>query len=225
LFGGPSLADNVVVFPYWEAWSLPAQEDVFFKEVAPQGGGVFACYPGKSPTHDGEDWNKNAKGIWPMDLMILRWQKSRCHASAYLAIGDGSRHIQDEYFPDSLFMDEKDVTKVRNQVFRTCSFHKKTPIPYQGFPSWPWVLFTCLVGILSFVAGRYSEYIVKLGSMYGLPLGRQLSGGMNGREIRDDERGGDAHLLSKRDGSTSGSSGRGSVSPSSPPSFVKGRDR
>jgi len=201
LFGGPSIVGNVIAFPYWEAWSLPAQEDVFFKEVAPQGGGVFACYPGKSPSHAGEDWNKNAKGIWPIDLLILRWQKSRCHASAYLAIGDGSRHIQDEYFPNAALMNEKDVTKVRNQVFRACTFHNKTPKPYhQNSSSWPWVLFSCLVGILSFVAGRYSHYVGRLGSLYGLPFGKQMSATTNGRQIIDDDPARKAHLLSRKSG-------------------------
>jgi len=123
LFGLSDCNSNTVAFPYWEAWSLPTQEDHFFKEVAPLGGGVFVCYPGKSVSHAGEDWNSEAAGIWPLDLLIRRWQKARCHGSAYLAIGDGLRHIQDEYFPDSLPINNADINKITEQVFKGCKFH------------------------------------------------------------------------------------------------------
>jgi len=123
LFGTSGCSSNTVAFPYWEAWSSPAQEDHFFKEVAPLGGGVFVCYPGKSVSHSGEAWNSQAAGIWPLDLLIRRWQKARCHGSAYLAIGDGLRHIQTEYFPDSLSITSADVSKIKEQVFKGCSFH------------------------------------------------------------------------------------------------------
>jgi len=113
---------NTVAFPYWEAWSLPMQEDHFFRDVVPLGGGVFVCYPGKSVSHAGENWNYEAAGIWPLDLLIRRWRKARCHGNAYLAIGDGLRHIQDEYFPDSLLINNADIFKIKEQVFKGCSF-------------------------------------------------------------------------------------------------------
>jgi len=122
LFRPSDCSSNTIAFPYWEAWSLPAQEDRFFKEVAPLGGGVFVCYPGKSVSHSRESWNSAAAGIWPLDLLIRRWQKARCHGCAYLAIGDGLRHIQDEYFPNSLPITSADVTKIKEQVFKGCSF-------------------------------------------------------------------------------------------------------
>lgn len=117
LIRGTGWSSNVVAFPYWEAWTLPAVEDRFFKEVAPLAGSVLSCFPGKSPDHDGEVQNKNAGGIWPLDLLISRWEKAHCAGSAYLAIGDGSFHVQTEYLPDKANISQADVTKLRERVF------------------------------------------------------------------------------------------------------------
>jgi len=156
LFGDVGWVGNVVAFPYWEAWTLPEKEDVFFNEVTPRGGGVFVCYPGKSPAHTGEEWNRAAEGIWPLDLLILRWLKARCHGSTYLAIGDGSRHIQDEYFPDSVTITEHDVHKIRDKVFKKCTFN---PVCSEesGLSPWFWPLsIAASAGV--FALGRLSSY-------------------------------------------------------------------
>jgi hypothetical protein len=117
---------NVVAFPYWQAWHVPVEEDRFYNIVAPppHGGGVFVCFPGKTPNHRGESQNRLEKGVWPLDLMIKRWKKARCHGSTYLAIGDGFRHIQGEYLPDTAQISDNDITKIRQEVFSPhCESH------------------------------------------------------------------------------------------------------
>jgi hypothetical protein len=111
---------NVIAFPYWEAKTVPAEEERFFEKVAPApyGGGVFVCFPGKTADHKGERQNKLEKGVWPLDLLIKRWQKARCHGNSYLAIGDGYRHVQDEYLPDASGISDADITKIRKAVFK-----------------------------------------------------------------------------------------------------------
>jgi len=106
---------NVVAFPYWEVWTVPEVEDRFFDEV--RGGGVFVSYPGKSSSHVGEGQNVRYEGLWPMDLLIARWIKARSHRNAYLAIGDGFRHIQNEYFPSTVSVSQDDVRKIQKMVF------------------------------------------------------------------------------------------------------------
>jgi len=119
----PSLVDDnypggrVILFPYWETWTMPVQEDFFFNQVAPNGGGVFVCYPGKSVDHTGEWQNQGSVGIWPFDLLIMRWNQARSTGNAYLAIGDGIRHIDTQYFPANSPMSDEDVAKVRTKVF------------------------------------------------------------------------------------------------------------
>lgn len=120
LVGGTGWSSRVVAFPYWEAWTLPAAEDRFFEEVAPLGS-VLSCFPGKGPDHEGERQNRDVVGVWPLDLVIGRWHKARCHGSAYLAVGDGEHHVQSEYLPDSSNISEADVAKLREEVFaRPC---------------------------------------------------------------------------------------------------------
>jgi len=141
---------NIVAFPYWETWSIPVQEDRYFKEVTPRGRGVFVCYPGKSSSHAGEDWNSGTVGTWPLDLIIQRWHKARCFGSAYLAIGDGTNHIQNEYFPDTVSINEADIHKIRSSVFsRSCStsFETCCPSQHHTWTTWQFWLI-CIMNIL-----------------------------------------------------------------------------
>lgn len=106
-------AGNKIAFPYWEVWTVPGVEDRFFEEVARGTASVFVCYPGKSAEHHGEGQNVHAKGIWPLDLVARRWEKASSHGCTYLAIGDGLRRIQTEYFPDTIEIQHEDVCKLR----------------------------------------------------------------------------------------------------------------
>lgn len=111
------LHDGIVVFPYWEVWIVPQVEDAFFNSVRKWGGGVFVCYPGTSKTHENEQQNTGLAGVYPLDVMIMRWQKAHKYGAVYLAIGDGLRHIQTCYFPDTAAISDADVKKIRQKVF------------------------------------------------------------------------------------------------------------
>lgn len=176
---------NVISFPYWEVWTVPSVEDRFFAEVAPEGGGVFVCYPGRFASHVGENQNRFAVGVWPLDLVISRWQKARRHGNAYLAIGDGARLVQTEYFLDTVVISKEDVNKVRAKVFngnlfmstprQTALLPAPPPAPAasvsplrQSEPNglaiaallWrsPWVIAAACVGVVVLSAAALSQY-------------------------------------------------------------------
>lgn len=106
-----------IAFPYWEVWTVPAVEDMFFQQVAPHGGAVFVCYPGHNAEHIAEGQNANAVGTWPLDLLILRWKKARAFGNTYLVIGDGRKYLQDEYFPHTSLISAEDAQKIVRNVF------------------------------------------------------------------------------------------------------------
>mmetsp|Transcript_96579 Transcript_96579/g.249719 ORF Transcript_96579/g.249719 Transcript_96579/m.249719 type:complete len:432 (+) Transcript_96579:566-1861(+) len=109
-------APKLFAFPYWEVWTVPKNEDKFFNEVTPDGGGVFVCYPGKTAIHTGESQNQHAIMMKPVDLLIARWVKAKKAGNTYLAIGDGARRIQTEYFPDTAALTEAEVTNIQNSL-------------------------------------------------------------------------------------------------------------
>ncbi|CAJ1446404.1 unnamed protein product [Effrenium voratum] len=113
---GVGWKSNIVAFPYWECWS-PEREDAFFRLVGRKRNAVFVCYPGASEEHKGESQNCNVRGVWPLDVVILRWQKARAEGCTYLAVGDGCRHIQTEYFPSTRPIGKADVSKILAAVF------------------------------------------------------------------------------------------------------------
>jgi len=142
---------NVIAFPYWEVWTVPEVENRFFEEVT--SGGVFACYPGSSPDHQ-QRQNNLQQGQWPLDLIIARWQKARCHRSTYLAIGDGFRHIQNEYFPDTAAVNSKDAAKIRDRVFVSPPACEAIGPPRPLLPEWGWAAVTMgLMMLLGFSLG------------------------------------------------------------------------
>lgn len=163
LIGQVGWVGNVVAFPYWEAWDLPFQEDRYFEEVAPGSKGVFVCYPGETASHNGERWNSGEVGTWPLDLLIRRWRKAHCYGSAYLAIGDGLHHIQNEYFPDTVKINDADVSKIQDMVFskssgtrNQCPRHEQASSGFGWLP-WLWLLFGSVhaVAAIVWLGGRY----------------------------------------------------------------------
>lgn len=153
---GTGWLHNVVAFPYWEVWTVPEVETLFFQEVP--SGGVFVCYPGRGPDHDGEGHNRLQKAVWPLDLLIARWQQARCGRSTYLAIGDGFRHIQGEYFPDTVEVSEDDVAKIRDSVFDAppaCEDHsQKQLLPQWAVPLIWATVALCATSLLAIVVVR-----------------------------------------------------------------------
>merc|ERR1712113_125999 len=111
------LERRIITFPYWEVWRVPQTENLFFRKMKQWGEGVFVCYPGTSVLHSNEWQNHNEVGVFPFDLLIKRWKKARRHGAAYLAIGDGMRHIQTVYLPDTVGISQKDLRKLQNAVF------------------------------------------------------------------------------------------------------------
>lgn len=120
---------GVVAFAYWVAWTLPEQENKFFDE-APKGS-VFVCFAGKGADHEGERWNRFAKGIEPLDLLSARWRKARCQGHAYLAIGDGLRRATTDFLHESEALQEEEIERIKAQVFEDlrCSPDSKKPEP------------------------------------------------------------------------------------------------
>lgn len=115
LLGRTGWANSILAFPYWEIWNLPSVEDRFFTETL--GGGVFVCYPGRAANHSGEWHNWQVVGLEPVQVLIGRWRKARCHGSTYLAIGDGHKRLQMEYFPDKTSLSSEEVALIREGVF------------------------------------------------------------------------------------------------------------
>jgi len=108
-------ASQALAFVYWSAWDIPRREDQFFDE-APNGS-VLSILPGESKEHEGESWNRYVKGIRPLDVAVLRWQKARCRGHAYFAVGDGSRFAGGDHLPDARNMSLEEIKKVRREVF------------------------------------------------------------------------------------------------------------
>lgn len=113
---------KVIAFPYWEVWTVPRVVNDFFREAVPEGGGVYVHYPGKTADHEGERQNEMNRGVWPFDLLIWRWQKAHATGNTHLAVGDGLRHIQSEYFPDTVDIAGPDMVKLRSTVFNNTVF-------------------------------------------------------------------------------------------------------
>lgn len=111
------LKQHDVEFPYWEIWDVPLVENDFFRRLPTWGSGVFACYPGQGPVHKGEPQNRQESGVFPLDIMIKRWQKARRHGATYLAIADGLSHIQTAYLPYTIGISWPDIRKIRAAVF------------------------------------------------------------------------------------------------------------
>jgi len=107
--------DGLVAFTFWPAWSRPAKEETFIKNVPP--GSVFLLFPGKDEEHEGEWWQEDAKGKHPFELIVNRWSTARCHGNTYLAVGDGNRHIVTDYYPDAKEMTEEEINMLIDRVF------------------------------------------------------------------------------------------------------------
>lgn len=122
------LAGGTIAFPYWEVWTVPAVQERFFSQVAPQGGGVFVCYPGRSADHTGERQNSEAVGMAPFDLLLERWQLAQAAGNAYLAVGDGTRYLQYEYFPDTASLTDEELAKLRQLTFHAPGATSSTPV-------------------------------------------------------------------------------------------------
>jgi len=111
------LRGHIVEFPYWEIWQVPVAEDRFFELLEKWHTGVYVSYPGNSPVHNGEPQNIHFKGVFPLDIIVKRWQRARRYGGVYLAIVDGLKHLQTAYLPYTIGISLSDINKIRHAVF------------------------------------------------------------------------------------------------------------
>jgi hypothetical protein len=125
-----SLVDNAIVaFAYWVVFDTPDKENLFY-QVTPKGS-VLVLYPGTSEDHSDEPWNRFVVGIRPLEVMIFRWQRARCHGDSYLAVGDGMRRVTSDYAPMAREMSEGEIQMVREQVFGSFTCNDGTQMEAQ----------------------------------------------------------------------------------------------
>mmetsp|Transcript_82270 Transcript_82270/g.180898 ORF Transcript_82270/g.180898 Transcript_82270/m.180898 type:complete len:437 (+) Transcript_82270:172-1482(+) len=113
------ILDKVLEFPYWTVWTVPVAEDAFFANTL-RVKGVFVCYPGQDAEHKDEKQNIYVKGMAPVDVLKVRWQKAREHGNAYLGVADGRRIVQPHSRLDDsrpIELADAEVETIRKTVF------------------------------------------------------------------------------------------------------------
>jgi len=106
----------VVAFNYWVRWEKPALPLSYWETDAAKNPGVYCSWPGHSAQHTNEHWNKNHVGITAFDLIKSWWRKARDMNSTFLAIGDGNRHLQDDYYPNSVPLNDEQIRILEEEV-------------------------------------------------------------------------------------------------------------
>ena len=105
-FGWSPEAMKYSMFPYWEVWSTE-KEDLFFDEMSKLDKqnkklAVFACYP---------KYNHKGFDMTPDVLRRERLRKCIDKGVRYLLVGDGTRFVQSEYFPNTVAMTDEDIAE------------------------------------------------------------------------------------------------------------------
>jgi len=101
-FGWTPELDFLLAFPVWEA--LDSAADVF--DNIP--GGVVKRFP--SIVMDGQSEK-------PIEFIERQWAKARCGGLSYLAIGDGSRALRNDFYPGARELSEAQIADLRRHVF------------------------------------------------------------------------------------------------------------
>lgn len=99
----PALVDEeVVAFPVWEVLdgAVDALDDIR--------SGIVKRFP--SVVTDGQSGK-------PIKFIERQWAKARCGGLSYLAIGDGSRALRNDYYPGARELNEAEIDDVRRHVF------------------------------------------------------------------------------------------------------------
>lgn len=86
--------DKLIAFTYWSA---PQGCSI---EMKP--GSVYVCA---------------GKKEFDVDTIVHRWRRARCVGSTYLAVGDGSRRLQTDYYPDAIDLTDEDMIRIKGSVF------------------------------------------------------------------------------------------------------------
>jgi hypothetical protein len=95
----PSLLD-VVSFIYSEAWSTADQQALYNamgSAAMQERGGVLAFYPSTPDPNNQES------------AMLTRWSDAPNHQVRYLIVGDGTRRLVNEYFPDNVPLSPSEI--------------------------------------------------------------------------------------------------------------------
>lgn len=100
-----------LTFPYAETWSPEVANRYFAEMDHPDMAGlrgVFAMYPSVCVP----------KGWTETDVIRARYTEAAKHHLAYLIVGDGPRHMRNEYWPDTvpLSPDEDALLKINNKA-------------------------------------------------------------------------------------------------------------
>jgi hypothetical protein len=111
--------DGVVAFTYWSA-SQGCSIDM-------KPGSVYTCAGSKA---------------FDVDTIVRRWRRARCVGSTYLAVGDGSRRLRTDYYPDATDLTEEDMIRMKGGVFDSPACgpevtQQTTPRPTLAPPSVP----------------------------------------------------------------------------------------
>ena len=103
----PEIVKKYLEFPYGEMWSNDALNHYYAEMDRPELSGirgVFSMYPSvKVP----EGWTST-------DVICARHREGRRHHLAYLIVGDGARHMKNEYWPDTAALNDLENACLRS---------------------------------------------------------------------------------------------------------------
>jgi len=110
--------ESLVAFNYWVVWEVPKTEDAYFESHVAPFHGVYVAWPGTSAEHTDETWNSLVVGMTPFEVLKMRWLKAKNYNSSYLAVGDGLRRLQNDFYPNSVPLTDDEVEIIRTKI--TC---------------------------------------------------------------------------------------------------------
>lgn len=102
---------NNLAFTYAEVWNGDEEKKYYDFMLqnnmnAPENSGVIAYYPSKDVP---SEWCEEA-------VMVARWIEAEKNNLTYLLVGDGSKRLHNEYFPNNRLLLSKEVEALRTKV-------------------------------------------------------------------------------------------------------------
>ncbi|CAE7217800.1 PUB12 [Symbiodinium pilosum] len=142
-------------------------------------------------SHKDEHQNRGVTGQEPAALLLDRWTLSKCTNNTYLAVGDGAKHIQTEYFPFTRPREERQAADIKDVLLadssskceKLLSIYAPPAHPFQPGSSWyPWLFFllllplSCLLYFLCFKMRKRRQFIPPARESVGDPGNVELQG-------------------------------------------------